>query len=339
MPVVSTLMGLGVFPASHRQFLGLTGMHGHKPSNLAVHKADLVIAAGVRFSDRVTGDRSQYADGKRVIHIEIDPAEIDKNVTADIALIGDLKASLEGLIKEIESGRGTDRAQWWATIDAWRTSAIMAAPGAGSGVGAAACSGESRLSGPWLMRHMAAAGAGRPIIYVTDVGQHQMWAAQHLAPEEPRCWLTSGGLGTMGFGLPAGIGAQLARPDRRVVVIAGDGGFKMTGNELYTAAMFELPLTVVVVDNGCLGMVRQWQELFYKKRYASTILPSRFDFVAFAGVFGVPAVLAETRDQFAAAYDEALAAAGPRLIVARISTADIVSPMVAPGGRLHEFVV
>jgi acetolactate synthase-1/2/3 large subunit len=257
-PVVSTLMGLGAIPASHPLFLGLTGMHGHKPANNCIHDADLIIAVGSRFSDRVTGDRTKYAAGKTVIHIDVDPAEIDKNVAAGIGLTGDMKTLLSFLAERVAAGKSKP---WWERIAAWQDDCRGAPAG-------------DRLTAPSLFAEISAQTAGADCIFATDVGQHQMWAAQHLKIETPRTWLTSGGLGAMGFGLPAAMGAQFAAPGKRVIHIAGDGGFKMTGAELYTIAAHHLPIISVIVNNNGLGMIRQLQHAFFAKRYTACELPA-----------------------------------------------------------------
>jgi acetolactate synthase-1/2/3 large subunit len=322
LPVVSTLMGLGALPASHPQWLGLTGMHGHVAANRAVHEADLVIAVGSRFSDRVTGDPKRYPQGKTFIHLDIDRSEVDKNIATHIALIGELRPLLTLLSAACAAG---DIGDWRQTVDGWREENKVSYR-------------TDCLSAPWIMREIASQTADRPTVFATDVGQHQMWAAQHLTIGSPGTWLTSGGLGTMGFGLPAAIGAQVAAPEKRVVVVAGDGGFKMTGMELYTVAAQNLPIITVIIDNRCLGMVRQWQQLFFQKRYSSSLCPRDMDFAGFAEVFGLPARRVTTADEFSQALAEALAAGGPAVIIAAIDGEELVTPMIAPGAGLNEFV-
>ncbi|EAX48008.1 acetolactate synthase, large subunit, biosynthetic type [Thermosinus carboxydivorans Nor1] len=325
MPVVSTLMGLGAFPADHRQFLGLTGMHGHKAANLTVHYADLVFAVGTRFNDRVTGDPANYSSGKTIIHLDVDAAEPGKNMEPEIALIGNVRISLAQILAALAQAARADLASWWEMIAEWRQAATSRS----------ICPGQ--IDPAWLMRHMAKATAGQQVVWVTDVGQHQMWAAQHLKINGSRNWITSGGLGTMGFGLPAALGAQLACPDSRVILIAGDGGFKMTGMELYTAVNEKLPLICVILNNQALGMVRQWQKLFFQERYAATNLVP-FDFVGFVRSFGIEAYKASTPDEFAAAFQQALGGAGPTVIIADIDPDCLVTPMVRPGEPIHKFL-
>ena len=321
LPVVSTLMGLGVFPSSHKNSLGLTGMHGHIASNMAVAKADLLIVAGSRFSDRVTGDRSRYVGHKTIIQLDIDPTEFDKNVAAALPLMGDVKtnvAKLLPLVKEAE------HKQWWETIRAWDATEDRSL-----------LSGE-RLTAPWLMKYMSTT-LDNDTVYVTDVGQNQMWAAQNLVVDKPRHHLTSGGCGTMGFGLPAAVGAAFAAKESQVVSISGDGGFKMTGMEMFTAQREGKRLISVVVNNSCLGMVRQWQQLFYNGRYSSTIL-SDFDFISFAEACGGAGVRATTCEEFKAALKKAQDSPVPFLIEAVIQQGDLVEPMVAPGAVVDDFV-
>ncbi|HWQ61686.1 MAG TPA: thiamine pyrophosphate-dependent enzyme, partial [Negativicutes bacterium] len=299
----------------------LTGMHGHKAANNCVHDADLIIAVGSRFSDRVTGDRAKYAAGKTVIHIDVDPAEIDKNVAARIGLTGDMKTILGFLCARLTDGGDP---AWREQIAAWQAGDCPEPAG-------------DRLTAPALFGEIAAQTAGGEYIFATDVGQHQMWAAQYLKIETPRTWLTSGGLGAMGYGLPAAMGAQFAVPAKRTIHIAGDGGFKMTGAELYTVATHKLPIISVIVDNSGLGMIRQLQHAFFDKRYTACQLPA-VDFIAFAAAFGVPAARADTPAAFAAAFAAALQDPGPRVIVAAIAPEDLVTPMVPPGAAINAYL-
>jgi acetolactate synthase-1/2/3 large subunit len=322
LPVVSTLMGLGALPSTHPQWLGLTGMHGHVAANRTVHEADLVIAVGSRFSDRVTGDPKRYPAGKTFIHLDIDRSEIGKNIASHIALIGELGPLLTELAARAAAG---DTAPWNAAVVAWRAENTSDYQ-------------TGTLNAPWIMREISRHAAGRPVVFATDVGQHQMWAAQHLAVDAPGTWLTSGGLGCMGFGLPAALGAQVAAPGSRVVLVAGDGGFKMTGMELYTLTAYNLPVIAVILDNRCLGMVRQWQQLFYRQRYSASLAPRELDFAAFAAVCGVPGRRVATPAEFTAAFAAAWRSGGPAIIAADIGTEDIVTPMIAPGAAINEFV-
>jgi acetolactate synthase-1/2/3 large subunit len=319
LPVTSTLMGLGAFPGSHPLFLGMTGLHGLERANNAIQAADVLLAVGSRFNDRVTGDPKTYMEKKTVIHIDVDPAEIDKNVFAGIGLAGDLKCRLKKLCGLIS---GQTPQAWWNTINDW--------PGVSESIRGTAA--------PLFVREMADALAGRDVIVATDVGQHQMWVAQHIKIEKPRDWLTSGGLGSMGFGLPAAVGAQFSRPDSRVVCVSGDGGFKMTGNELYTVARYKLPIISVVFNNNGLGMIRQLQQVLFESRHFSCELPPALDFVAYAGAFGITGRRVSRPEEFAEALSEALAVREPRLIEVVIKPADMVKPMVSIGGGLNSYV-
>lgn len=319
VPVVSTLMGLGTFPATHPLFLGFTGMHGNKVANHAVHGADVMIAIGSRFSDRVTNNKMKYGAGKMVIHIDVDPAELDKNIASHIALTGNLEELLPLLCERIMPG---EMQQWWTAIRDWQEE----------------FNGEPSvevLTAPWMLRQVAKSTAHKPFIFATDVGQHQMWAAQNLSISTPRSWITSGGLGAMGFGLPAAIGAQVAAPDKRVICIVGDGGVKMTGCELFTVASEQLPLITIIVDNSCLGMVRQLQQLFYKQRYAASLATVPVNFIYFAKAFGIDAHLTTTQQEFDEAFAVALASDKASVIVVKIALEDLVTPMLVPNAALN----
>ena len=320
LPIVNTLMGVGVVPTSNERSLGMTGMHGHIASNMAVVHADVLVVAGSRFSERVTGDRTRFVGKKTIIQLDIDPSEIDKNIAVSVPLVGDIKKSLQKLLPLIKAAQHT---VWWEQVKAWDASEDRS------------LEKGDHLTAPWLMKHLSTA-MGSDTVYVTDVGQNQMWAAQHLVVDKPRHHLTSGGCGTMGFGLPAALGATFA-VDNPMVHICGDGGFKMTGMELYTACREKKKLISIVINNSCLGMVRQWQHLFYDARYSSTIL-SQFDFIGFARSCGADGVQATTCEEFATALEKAKTAEGPFLIEAIIQQGDMVEPMVAPGAVLDDFV-
>ena len=322
LPVVSTLMGLGVYPGSDERAIGLTGMHGHMDCNLAVANADVLVVAGSRLSDRVTGDRNRYAGTKTIIQMDIDQSEIDKNVGVTLALNGDLKETLAKFLPLVKDGK---HPEWWAQIREWdKMEDRSVADG-------------SRLTAPWVMTQLTKTFADRDTIYVTDVGQNQMWAAQYLTIDKPRHHLTSGGCGTMGFGLPGAMGAAFAKPDSQIVHICGDGGFKMTGLEMFTASRENLPLISIVINNSCLGMVRQWQQLFYNERYSNTIL-TEFDFVGFAKSCGADGRTVTTCEEFTAALAEAQNRTKPFLIEVRIEQSDLVEPMVAAGAVIYDFV-
>ena len=322
LPVVSTLMGLGVYPGSDERAIGLTGMHGHMDCNLAVANADVLVVAGSRLSDRVTGDRNRYAGTKTIIQMDIDQSEIDKNVGVTLALDGDLKETLAKFLPLVKENK---HPEWWAQIREWdKMEDRSVADG-------------SRLTAPWVMTQLTKTFADRDTIYVTDVGQNQMWAAQYLTIDKPRHHLTSGGCGTMGFGLPGAMGAAFAKPESQIVHICGDGGFKMTGLEMFTASRENLPLISVVINNSCLGMVRQWQQLFYNERYSNTIL-TEFDFVGFAKSCGADGKTVTTCEEFTAALAEAQGRTKPFLIEVRIDQSDLVEPMVAAGAVIYDFV-
>ena len=322
LPVVSTLMGLGVYPGSDERAIGLTGMHGHMDCNLAVANADVLVVAGSRLSDRVTGDRNRYAGTKTIIQMDIDQSEIDKNVGVTLALDGDLKETLAKFLPLVKENK---HPEWWEQIREWdKMEDRSVADG-------------SRLTAPWVMTQLTKTFAEKDTVYVTDVGQNQMWAAQYLTIDKPRHHLTSGGCGTMGFGLPGAMGAAFAKPDSQIVHICGDGGFKMTGLEMFTASRENLPLISIVINNSCLGMVRQWQQLFYNERYSNTIL-TEFDFVGFAKSCGADGRTVTTCEEFTEALKEAQGRTKPFLIEVRIEQSDLVEPMVAAGAVIYDFV-
>ena len=323
LPVVHTLMGLGAIPRSHPQSLGFAGMHGKKAANHAVAAADLVIAIGSRFGDRQTGSLSKYTSNTKFIHIDIDPAEIDKNVAGSLGLAGNMQTIL-GLLMRHEPGGNL--AEWWEQIRKWEEEYDYDYQ-------------ISRLTVPWAMNQIAKATAGKSFAFATDVGQHQMWAALHLRIETPRTWLTSGGLGTMGFGLPAAMGAQKYFGDKcRVVHIAGDGGIKMTGNEYYTIARLKLPVISIIVNNTSLGMIRQLQKVMYQERYIACEFDYEMDYAAYASSFGITAETVSTQEGFADAFGKAMAAENePRVIVMNVWRS-FVEPMIKGGARIDEFV-
>jgi acetolactate synthase-1/2/3 large subunit len=329
IPVALTLLGLGGFPASHPLNLGMMGMHGEAWVNHAIQEADLLIACGMRFDDRVTGTISTYATKAKKIHIEVDPAEVNKNIKVDVALIGDLRTVLEELLPRISSGHGgRDGSVWIKTIE--------------SSKGAVAVRDIKNLpdSGHLYAAHVIHdiwRITGGNAILVTDVGQHQMWAAQYYHHERPRTLITSGGLGTMGFALPAAIGAKFACPDREVWVIAGDGGFQMTAAELSTIAQEGIKINIAIINNGYLGMVRQWQEFFYERNYEATPLVSP-DFVKLADAHGIAGRRVQTRSEVASAVEEARSAPGTFLLNFMVEKEDSVYPMIPAGSSLHEMI-
>jgi acetolactate synthase I/II/III large subunit len=319
-PVVSTLMGLGGFPGSDERFLGLTGMHGHKLANQAIIQADVIIAVSSRLNERVTGSRNGYANDKMIVHIDIDPSELGKNIGAYVGLVGDIRQTLTMLAKNFPI---VHYDSWWREIRGWQ--------------GEVQCHEEWQLTAPWIMKYLNRAQVGKPTVYVTDVGQNQIWAAQYLTIERPRSLIMSGGFGTMGFGLPAAIGSTFAQPDSQIIHIAGDGGFKMTGMELYTVAREQKPMLSIVLDNQSLGMVRQWQTLFHNERYSQTML-TEFDFSRFAEVCGIQGMKVVTQVEFDRAFQKATDSGRSAVIVAKIPTDQLVMPMIRPGGTLGEYV-
>jgi len=328
IPVASTLLGLGGFPASHPLSLGMMGMHGEAWVNHAIQQADLLIACGMRFDDRVTGTLATYAPTAKKIHIEVDPAEINKNVKVDIALIGDLKEALEALLPHLPPRDAEHEGAWIREIEATKGECavrdIKNLPDSG------------HLYAAHVIHDLWKATEGKAIV-VTDVGQHQMWEAQYYKHDEPRTLITSGGLGTMGFALPAAIGAKIACPDKEVWVVAGDGGFQMTAAELSTAAQEELDLNIAVVNNGYLGMVRQWQEFFYEKNYESSPLRSP-DFVKLAEAHGIRGTAVRKRSEVLPAVQEARNHKGPCIINFLVEKEDSVYPMIPAGSALHEMI-
>jgi acetolactate synthase-1/2/3 large subunit len=327
-PIALTLLGKGGFPESHPLTLGMMGMHGEAYVNRAIQEADLLLALGMRFDDRVTGTLETYAPDARKIHVDLDPAELNKIVAVDVAIEGDLRQVLEQILPLVERA---ERSCWLEQIEQWRDDTskrdVLNRPENG------------RLLAPQVIDAIYQQTDGDAIL-VTDVGQHQMWAAQYYPLDNPHTQVTSGGLGTMGFGLPAAIGAQVARPDSEVWAIVGDGGFQMTLQELATAVQEQLPIRIAVCNNGYLGMVRQWQELFYDARYESTRLLNP-DFVKLAEAYGVRGWKVRRPDEVEDAVAEARGHAGPALIefqVAQEGEEGNVYPMVPAGAALHEMI-
>jgi acetolactate synthase I/II/III large subunit len=325
IPVALTLLGLGGFPASHPLNLGMMGMHGEAWVNKAIQESDLLLAFGMRFDDRVTGNLKTYAPAAKKIHIEIDRAEINKNVHVDVPLVGDLREVLRALLPNVKR---VDRAEWLATIATAKADSavrdIQNLPDNG------------HLYAPHVIHELWRETKGEAIV-VTDVGQHQMWEAQYYMHEKPRTLITSGGLGTMGFALPAAIGAKFARPDAEVWVVVGDGGFQMTMAELATVVQEKIEIKIAIINNGFLGMVRQWQEFFYDGRYSSTPLLSP-DFVKLAEAFTIPGYGVSKRGQVLPAIRAARQQSGPALIDFQVEQEDSVFPMVPAGADLHAMI-
>ena len=321
-PVTDSLMGQGGFDETDKLYTGMLGMHGTKTSNFGVSKCDLLIVIGARFSDRDTGNTRSFAKNAKIIHIDIDPAEINKNIKATTSIIGDAKEILKRLNSELEQ---QSHKEWLKEInDAKKKYAVKV--------------NDKRLNGPLIIEKLYELTKGEAII-VTDVGQHQMWAAQHYKFTKPRHLLTSGGLGTMGFGLGAAIGAKKGSPESVVVNIAGDGCFRMNMNELATASRYGIPVIELVINNNVLGMVRQWQDLFYDKRYSNTTLKDKVDFVKVAEGLGAAAYRADTIEEFEKVFEKALKNTKqniPVMIECLIDSDDKVFPMVSPGGNISE---
>ncbi|MHB1700541.1 MAG: biosynthetic-type acetolactate synthase large subunit [Acidobacteriaceae bacterium] len=340
IPVATTLLGLGGFPASHPLCLGMMGMHGESWVNHAIQNADLLLAFGMRFDDRVTGNLATYAKHAKKIHVEIDPSEIDKNVKVDVALIGDLKEVLNTLLPLLPANPGDSTTDGWESTTDWlRDINKMKGDAAVRDIVNLPDNGHLYAAHVIndLWRAVMDSGAGGNTIIVTDVGQHQMWETQYYKHDHPHTLVTSGGLGTMGFALPAAIGAKVACPDKEVWVIAGDGGFQMTACELSTIAQEGLAINIAIINNGFLGMVRQWQERFYDKNYACSPILSP-DFVKLAGAHGIAGATIHKRSEVVPAVRTARASNAPFLFDFRVEQEDSVYPMIAPGAALDEMI-
>ncbi|AEB11700.1 biosynthetic-type acetolactate synthase large subunit [Marinithermus hydrothermalis] len=325
IPVIPTLHGLGAFPGTHPQCLGMPGMHGTVAANRAVQYCDLILGIGLRFDDRVTGRLERFAPHARtIIHVDIDPAEVGKLVPTHIPVVGDAKQ----VTAELAAGARPLRLEgWWRTIRAWQEQYPLRIPE------------RPYLQTPEVIRAFWEATGGEAIV-TSGVGQHQMFVTQHYPFNKPRAWVTSGGLGTMGFGLPAAIGAQVARPDALVIDFDGDGSFQMTLQELATLVKYDLPVKVVILNNGFLGMVRQWQELFHARRYSEVYLAdSNPDFAKLAAAYGIPGVRVERREDLAKGVDAVLGTDGPVVAEFRVHHEEGVFPMIPAGGSAEDMIV
>lgn len=318
-PVCDTLMGKGAFDGSHPLYTGMIGMHGTKAANLGVSRCDLLIALGARFSDRVVGNAGKFAKNAKVLHIDIDPAEINKNIQTDAYIVGDIKEILSKLNERIEN---QNHGEWIEEIQQLKTSFPLKYPKEG-------------LTGPYIMEELYRVTKGEAVI-VTDVGQHQMWAAQYYSYKEPRTFLSSGGLGTMGYGLGACIGAKIGRPDKIVVNIGGDGCFRMNMNELATASRYRIPIIQIIMNNHVLGMVRQWQDLFYDQRYSHTVLRDKVDFIKVAEGLGCEGLRITKKEEVALAIEKAVESQAPFVIECEIGSDEKVFPMVPAGAAIDE---
>jgi acetolactate synthase-1/2/3 large subunit len=322
LPITSTLMGKGSFPEDDPLYLGMLGMHGTRYANYAIYHSDLILALGVRFDDRVAGDVKKFAPQAKIIHVDIDPAEIGKRVNIDIPIVGDLKTVLsqtQGKIKFIE------RKKWLERIAQWKKEFPLH------------YKKEGELKPQYILECVNAL-KNREMIVVTDVGQHQMWAAQYITTTKPRSFISSGGLGTMGFGFPAANGAQVGCPDKTVILISGDGSFQMNIQELATARTYNIPVKICIFNNGCLGMVRQWQELFWNKRYSQTCFEFNPEFVKVAEGYGIKGKVVRSSEEVIPALEEALSVPEPYLLDFRVAPEENVIPMVPAGKGISEFI-
>ena len=329
LPVTCTLMGLGAFPAPHEQWLGMLGMHGTRTANYAMDEADLICAIGARFDDRITGKLSEFAPRAKFIHIDVDPAEISKNVPAHIPIVGDAKNILPKLTREYRALEtdGSRLDGWWDRIRGWQERHPLRYDD----------SEDAEIKPQRMIEAMYEATNGDAII-TSDVGQHQMWCAQYYHFPEPRRWINSGGLGTMGFGLPSALGAQVGCPDKTVVCLAGDGSLQMTSQELATAVSERIPVKVFIMNNGFLGMVRQWQELFWDKRYSAVDMGATPDWVKLAEAYGAKGMRATDKGTLVEQMREALLTEGPVVLDVRVTKEENCYPMIPAGQAAREMV-
>ncbi len=331
LPVTPTLMGLGCFPSGHRLCLGMLGMHGTYWANMAISEADLIVAVGVRFDDRVTGALDKFAPQAEIIHVDVDPSSVSKNVRAQLPVVGDAKTVMRQMLNLLAGDEGQARlgrlAAWWSQINEWKKFSPLTYENS-----------EEVIKPQFLCQELDHLTAGEAII-ATDVGQHQMWLAQYYGFKGPRQSITSGGLGAMGFGFPAALGAQLAFPDRQVIAFVGDGGFQMTAQELATAVQYRTNTKIIVMNNNYLGMVRQWQELFYNKTYSAVDMEGSPDFVKLAEAYGAIGLRATKPSELRAVLKEGLSIRGVVVMDIVVSAEENVYPMIPPGAGLKEMVL
>jgi acetolactate synthase-1/2/3 large subunit len=331
IPVTTTLMGLGCFPSGHPLGLGMLGMHGGYWANMAISEADVIVAIGARFDDRVTGALESFAPLAEVIHIDVDSSQVSKNVRAHIPLVADAKSAMRQILRALpegqSSGRDCDIEEWWLQIGEWKKHAPLSYERS-----------QTVIKPQHLIEELYSLTEGDAII-TTDVGQHQMWLAQFYPFRGPRQSITSGGLGTMGFGFPAALGAQLAFPDRQVIAFVGDGGFQMTAQELATAVQYKTNTKIIIMNNNFLGMVRQWQELFYKGKYSAVSMDGSPDFVKLAEAYGATGVRITTPEELRGGLDQGLNTPGVVVIEVVVAEEENVYPIVAPGSGLKEMIL
>ena len=331
IPVTSTLMGLGAFPGTDPLWLGMPGMHGTYYANMTLSHCDLLIAIGCRFDDRVTGKLDSFASKAKIVHIDVDPSSINKNVMADVPIVQDCKEALQicnqFLAEQHFAVADDQRKEWFDQIQEWKTNVPLTY-----------CKNQDIIKPQFVIETLYRLTKGKAII-TTEVGQNQMWTAQFYPFDEPNIFLSSGGLGTMGYGFPAAIGAQLAFPDKLVVDVAGDGSIQMNIQELATAVQYKIPVKIVILNNGYLGMVRQWQALFYEKRYSHTDMTFAPDFVKVAEAYGVLGLRAEKPDEVEAILKKGLEHPGPVIMDFKVAREECVYPMVRPGGPIHEMTL
>lgn len=328
IPVTNTLTANGIFPGDDELFMGMPGMHGTRYANEAIDHADLLIAAGARFDDRITGKISEFAKNATIVHIDIDPAEIRKVIHTHISIIGDLKEVLDALLHKLDSVAIDNHAEWLQQIKDWKAQYPVTYQGS-----------EKTIKPQYVVEQISDLTKGEAII-TTGVGQHQMWASLFYTFRNPRSFVTSGGLGTMGFGMPSGIGAQIGQPEKIVFTITGDGSFQMNIQELATASYYNVPVKVVILNNGYLGMVRQWQELFFERRYSQTHLaPGNPDFVAIAKGYGIESFQISKPEEVRPALEKALSINGPVVIDCKVEPEENVFPMIPSGQTVHDTIL